>query len=151
MVFAIHWHESAMDLHVFSIPIPPPICVFICTWSSPPRQNGLLKLREKHVVLDQVVFWFGRADWQVKTRRSTFLLWDLADKALLTLIRKEVEWQSKCFIEWKYQKYKGYRELCRQNEKEKLKKVWEGKWVEGSESKAHVLECMIKNLKKAPH
>ena len=23
MVFAIHWHESAMDLHVFSIPIPP--------------------------------------------------------------------------------------------------------------------------------
>ena len=24
MVFAIHWHESAMDLHVFSIPIPPP-------------------------------------------------------------------------------------------------------------------------------
>ena len=24
MVFAIHWHESAMDLHVFPIPIPPP-------------------------------------------------------------------------------------------------------------------------------
>ena len=24
MVFAIHWHESAMDLHVFHIPIPPP-------------------------------------------------------------------------------------------------------------------------------
>ena len=24
MVFVIHWHESAMDLHVFSIPIPPP-------------------------------------------------------------------------------------------------------------------------------
>ena len=24
MVFAIHWRESAMDLHVFSIPIPPP-------------------------------------------------------------------------------------------------------------------------------
>ena len=23
MVFAIHWHESAMDLHVFPIPIPP--------------------------------------------------------------------------------------------------------------------------------
>ena len=22
--FAIHWHESAMDLHVFPIPIPPP-------------------------------------------------------------------------------------------------------------------------------
>ena len=24
MVFAIHWHESAMDSHVFPIPIPPP-------------------------------------------------------------------------------------------------------------------------------
>ena len=24
MVFAIHWHESAMELHVFPIPIPPP-------------------------------------------------------------------------------------------------------------------------------
>ena len=25
MVFVIHWHESAMDLHVFPIPIPAPI------------------------------------------------------------------------------------------------------------------------------
>ena len=24
MVFVIHWHESALDIHVFSIPIPPP-------------------------------------------------------------------------------------------------------------------------------
>ena len=24
VVFVIHWHESAMELHVFSIPIPPP-------------------------------------------------------------------------------------------------------------------------------
>ena len=24
MIFAIHWHESAMDLHVFPIPNPPP-------------------------------------------------------------------------------------------------------------------------------
>ena len=70
-------------------------------------------------VLDHVVFWFGRADRQVKTRRSPFSLWDLAGKALLTPVRKEAEWQFKCFIEWKYQKYIGYRELCRQNKKEK--------------------------------
>ena len=25
VVFAIHWHESALDLYVFPIPIPPPI------------------------------------------------------------------------------------------------------------------------------
>ena len=31
MVFAIHWHESAMDLHVFPIPIPPP--TRFPTWS----------------------------------------------------------------------------------------------------------------------
>ena len=59
-------------------------------------------------VLDHVVFWFSCADQQVKTRQSPFFLWDLAGKALLTPIRKEVEWQFKCFIEWKYQKYIGY-------------------------------------------
>ena len=59
-------------------------------------------------VLDNVVFWFGSADWQVKTCRSPFSLWDLAGKALLTPVRKEAGWQFKCFIEWKYQKYIGY-------------------------------------------
>ena len=44
-------------------------------------------------VLDHVVFWFACADWQVKTHRSPFSLWDLAGKALLTPIRKEAEWQ----------------------------------------------------------
>ena len=47
-------------------------------------------------VLDHVVFWFGRADRQVKTRRSPFSLWDLAGKALLTPVRKEAECQFKC-------------------------------------------------------
>ena len=31
MVFVIHWHELAMDLHVFPIPIPPPTS--LSTWS----------------------------------------------------------------------------------------------------------------------
>ena len=69
-------------------------------------------------VLDHVVFWFGCADQQVKARQSPFSLWDLAGKALLTPIKKEAEWQFKC-LEWKYQKYIGYQELRRQNEKEK--------------------------------
>ena len=73
----------------------------------PTKAERTLKVKGE-TVLDHVVFWFGCADLQVKTRRSLFSLWHLAGKALLTLIRKEVEWQSKCFIEWKYQKYIGY-------------------------------------------
>ena len=51
--------------------------------------------------MDHVVFWFGHAGRQVKIRLSPFSLWDLAGKALLTPIKKEAEWQFKCFIEWK--------------------------------------------------
>ena len=47
-------------------------------------------------VLDHMVFWFGSADQQVKTRQSPFSLWDLAGKALLTPVRKEAECQFKC-------------------------------------------------------
>ena len=47
-------------------------------------------------VLDHVVFWFGRADRQVKTRRSPFSLWDLAGKALLTPIKTKAKRQFKC-------------------------------------------------------
>ena len=39
MVFAIHWHEPAMDLHVFPIPIPPPTSLSIpCLWVFPVHQ-----------------------------------------------------------------------------------------------------------------
>ena len=39
VVFAIHWHESAMDLHVFPIPIPPPTSFSIPSlWVFPVHQ-----------------------------------------------------------------------------------------------------------------
>ena len=61
----------------------------------PTKAEWTLKVKGE-TVLDHVVFWFGCADWQVKTHRSPFSLWDLAGKALLTPIRKEAEWQFKC-------------------------------------------------------
>ena len=73
----------------------------------PTKAEWTLKVKGE-TVLDHVVFWFSRADRQVKTSRSPFALWDLAGKALLTPVRKEAERQYKCFIEWKYQKYIGY-------------------------------------------
>ena len=43
MVFAIHWHESAMDLHVFLIPIPPPTSFSIPSfWVFPVHQPWAL-------------------------------------------------------------------------------------------------------------
>ena len=40
MGFAIHWHESAMDLHFFSIPFPPPASFSISSlWVFPVYQT----------------------------------------------------------------------------------------------------------------
>ena len=43
----------------------------------PTKAEWTLKVKGE-TVLDNVVFWFGSADWQVKTCRSPFSLWDLA-------------------------------------------------------------------------
>ena len=60
----------------------------------PTKAEWALKLRGE-TVLDHMTFWFGCADWQMKSCRSPFSLWDLEGKALLTSIRKEAEWQFK--------------------------------------------------------
>ena len=46
MVFVIHWHESAMDLHVFPIPIPPPTSLSTrFLWVFPVHQDQALVSR----------------------------------------------------------------------------------------------------------
>ena len=51
----------------------------------PTKPEWTLKVKGE-TVLDHVVFWFCHANWQVKTHRSPFSLWDLAGKALFTPI-----------------------------------------------------------------
>ncbi|KAI4558465.1 hypothetical protein MJT46_013107 [Ovis ammon polii x Ovis aries] len=75
------------------------------------------------VVLDKVIFWFKHIQQREKARWTPLSLWDLAGKALFNPIREEAEWQFKCFIEWKYQKYLGYQKL-RQQEKGHSRKGW---------------------------
>ena len=51
MGFVIHWHESAMDLHVFSIPIPPPTSLSTRSlWVFPVHQAPMSKLITGHSV-----------------------------------------------------------------------------------------------------
>ena len=70
---------------------------FLLHLIKPTEAEWTLKVKGE-TVLNHMVFWFGCTDWQVKTCQSPFSLWDLAGKALLTPIRKEAEWQFKCFI-----------------------------------------------------
>ena len=69
-------------------------------------------------VLDHVVFWFSCADRQVKTADppSPSGIWQV--RLFLPQLGMRQN-GSLSVIEWKYQKYIGYRELCRQIEKEK--------------------------------
>ena len=69
MVFAIHWHESAMDLHVFPILIPLPTSLPIPTlWVFPVHQQGTV-LSEACVSSKTYIFVFMSVSSQVQ-------LWD---------------------------------------------------------------------------
>ena len=72
----------------------------------PTKAEWTLKVKGE-TVFDHVVFWFGCADRQVKTRQSPFSVWDLAGKAILTQLGGRQN-GNLSVIEWKYQKYIGY-------------------------------------------
>ena len=66
----------------------------------PTKAERTLKVKGD-TVLDHVVFWLGHADWQVKT--------DPPSPSGIRQVRLfSPQWQFKCFIEWKQQKYIGY-------------------------------------------
>ena len=79
MVFVIHWHESAMDLHVFPIPIPHPTS--LSTWSFCPLDSKEIKPVNSNINKPWV--YIGRVDAEVDVPK----LW-LPD-AKSQLIRKE--------------------------------------------------------------
>ena len=69
MVFAIHWHESAMDLHVFPILIPPPTSLPTPSlWVFPVHQQDTV-LSEACVSSKTYIFFFMSVSSQVE-------LWD---------------------------------------------------------------------------
>ena len=72
----------------------------------PTKAEQTLKVKGE-TVFNHVVFWFGCADRQVKTRQSPFFLWDLAGKAILTQLGGRQN-GNLSVIERKYQKYIGY-------------------------------------------
>ena len=72
----------------------------------PTKAEWTLKVKGE-TVLDHVVFWFSCADWQVKTHRSPFSLWDLAVRLFSPQLGRRQN-GNLSVIEWKYQKYIGY-------------------------------------------
>ena len=69
MVFATHWHESALDLHVFPFPIPPPPSLSIPSLSIP--SLSIPSLWETNAFI--LVNWTMRY-WLRETRTYMFLI-----------------------------------------------------------------------------
>ena len=89
-----------------------------------------------------MVFWFGCADRQVKTRQSPFSVWDLAGKAILTQLGGRQN-GNLSVIEWKYHKYIGTENFVDRTKRKSRRRSEKVSKIVGSESKATVLECMI--------
>jgi len=121
------------------------IYIFIHTWSSPPRQNGLQKLKEKQ---SWIAWCSGSAGltsrWRHSGPPSPSRIWQVR---LFSPQLGRRQNGNLSVTEWKYQKYIGYWELHRTKRKSRRRSEKVSK-MGGSESKATVLECMIKHLKK---
>ena len=91
--------------------------IHLCFHPHPIKPEWTLKVKGE-TVLDHAVFWLGRADRLVKTRRSPSPSGIWRVRLFSPQLGKRQN-GNLSFIEWKYQKYTGYGELRRQNEKQK--------------------------------
>ena len=75
--FVIHWHESAMDLHVSPVPIPPPISLSTQSlWVFPVHQaRALVSCIQPGLAYPYVFFFFLKSTTFSFTRVDLSLYW----------------------------------------------------------------------------
>ena len=77
--FVIHWNESAMDLHVFPIPIPPPTSLsthksLILACKTPPMKHFWWPLKTS------ILIKVSGCTWEMASTMGTVFSWNVADQ-----------------------------------------------------------------------